>query len=83
MYVGGMQVADCGLLLSFDIEMTPPTPPLFTIINPLCTEGDFCEQVNQSVRYVHSCLDTVIQIKMSTNNSSQKSAIVEYNAKRA
>ena len=49
-------------------------------INP---EGNFCGQVvNQSVhRYVHSCLQLVTLIPMSTNMPSQKSVVLESSAK--
>ena len=39
-------------------------------VNPLALYGQF----NQSVRYVHSCLDLRFLIKLSTNNPSLKSA---------
>ena len=39
-------------------------------INPLRPEGDLSDQVNQSVRYVHSCPQLIIWIPMSTNNPS-------------
>ena len=35
--------------------------------NSLSSEGHFYGQVNQSVRYVHSCLELFILIKMSTS----------------
>ena len=34
------------------------------IINPLHSKGNFSGQVNQSSRYVHSCLELVILIEM-------------------
>ena len=41
------------------------------LINPQNSQGDFCGQVNQSVKYVNSCPQLVILIKTSTSNPSQ------------
>ena len=40
--------------------------------------GTFSGQVNQSVKCVHSCLRLTILIKISTNNPSQKSEVIDY-----
>ena len=40
-------------------------------------------QVNQSARYVHSCLQFATLIKTSTNNPCQKSVVIESSAKRS
>ena len=51
---------------------------------PLSSEGGFCGQINpsdQSVRYIHSCPQLAILIKMSINNRSQKSVVLELSAK--
>ena len=37
----------------------------------------FAAQVNQSVRYVHSCLELPIQIKLRTNNPSWKMVVLD------
>ena len=55
--------------------------PKFTnyqLINPLSSEGKFCDQVN-SVGHVHRCIELVLLIiKMSTDNSSLKSVVLEF-----
>ena len=48
---------------------------------PLGSEGDFCGQVNQPARYVHSCLQPATLIKMSTNNHSRMSVVLESSVK--
>ena len=56
---------------------------LFIYFNPLNYEGNFCGQVNQYVvRYVHSCLQLIFLIPISTNNpNSGKSMVLESSAK--
>ena len=57
-------------------ETAPPD-----YINHLISESHFCGQVNQSVRYVHYCRQLVILIKISTNNPSRKSVVLESSVK--
>jgi len=46
------------------------------------TRDNYCMvKVNQSLRYVHSWLKPVILIKMSTNNPSWKSLVLESSVK--
>ena len=45
------------------------------------SEVDFCGQVNQSVRYVHRCLDLALLIKISANKPSWKSVVFESSVK--
>ena len=49
--------------------------------DPLSSQHHFCGQVNQSVRYVHNCLESAILIKTSTSNHSHKSVVLESTAK--
>ena len=57
---------------------------LRSILNPLSHEGDFCDQVHhESVRYIHSCLQVAIPIKISTNNPRLKSVVLASSAKRS
>ena len=51
------------------------------IVNSLSLEGDFCGHLNQSFRYVYSCLDLIFLILTSTNNPSPKSVVLESSAK--
>ena len=51
------------------------------IILLLSSEGDFCDKVTHSLRYVHSCIELPIVIKTSRNNPSQKSVVLESSAK--
>ena len=51
------------------------------IIPLLSSEGDFCGQVDQSVKYGHSCLELVFLIKTGTNNPSCTSVFLESSAK--
>ena len=53
------------------------------VINPLSSEGDLCGQVNQSVRYVHSCPQLTILIKMSTNSPSRKLVVMNLQPNQA
>ena len=61
---------------------TPVTPPpcLGNLLHP---KGEFSYQVNQSLKYIHRCLDLelAILVKTSTNNSRWKSVVHEYCAK--
>ena len=43
-------------------------------------EGNLCVQCNQSIRYVHSCLELTMLIKMSTSNPIWKLVVLEYSA---
>ena len=43
-----------------------------------CSENDFCGKVNQSVTYVHSCLQLTILIGMSTNNPIWNSVVLNF-----
>ena len=45
--------------------------------NPLISDGRSAAQVNQSARYVHSCLALVMMIIMNTNSPSQNSVVLE------
>ena len=58
--------------------------PLFLFstvaLNQLHSKDKFSCQLNQSISYVHSCLDLVILIPMSTINPSRKSVVLEYSA---
>ena len=47
------------------------------ILNPQSSAGHFCGQVNQSIKYVHSCLKVAILIKR-TNNPNPKSVVLEF-----
>ena len=49
--------------------------------NSLQFKGKFSCMVKQSVRYVHRCLEFAILRKMSTNNPSQKSVVLEFSVK--
>ena len=51
------------------------------LYNPLSSEAQFCDQVNQSVNYVQGYLELVILIKMRTNKPSPKSVVLEYSVK--
>ena len=45
------------------------------------SKGNFYGQINQYVRYVHSCPQLAILIKMGKNHPSQKSVVLESSAK--
>ena len=57
------------------------SPTAHNTINHLHSEDKCPGQVNQSVRYVHSCLWLAILIRMSTNNPSVKSMVLESSVK--
>ena len=46
------------------------------MVNLPSSEDNFCGQVNQSVRYVHSCLESAIPNKTNTNKL-RKSLVLE------
>ena len=61
-----------------------PVNPYHSKQFAICTlhfKGKFSYQLNQSLRYVHSCLEAIFPIPMSTNNPSQKSVVLESSAK--
>ena len=47
--------------------------------NPLSPKGMYWSQINQWIRYVHR-FQLIILMKMSTNNPSQMSVILDYSA---
>ena len=55
---------------------------LYEYIRFLSSEGNLCGgQINQSIRYVHSCSQPIFLIPMSANNPCQKSVVPETSAK--
>jgi len=50
-------------------------------VNPYHTDVKFSCRVNQSLRYVHSCHELIFLVKMSINNPSQKSVVLESSVK--
>ena len=53
---------------------------IYCFLNPLSSGGDFC-QLNHSVKFVHICLELNNLIKMTINNPSRKSVVLESSAK--
>ena len=49
----------------------------------MSSEGDIFGQVNQSVTYIHSCLQLAILIKTNTNNPSRMSVVQAWSASAA
>ena len=68
----------CLLLLDVHQITTLGIPGLF---NPLWSEGNFCDQLNQSARNVHSSTKLAILIITSTNNHGGKSVVLESSVK--
>ena len=74
MRVGG----DVGTQLNLNYNLVDPrTTDNFN----LHSKGKFFCQRNQSVRYIHSCLEFINPILTSTNNPSRMSVILESCAK--
>ena len=79
-------VPSCGHYIAqrWSLHMRSTTTSLFiqvTSINQILLNPLHCQLNQQSVGYVHSCLELVNLIPMSTNNPSPKSVVLESAAK--